>query len=387
MRGSPWPDADQLFRRTGWWCGADAAYSVPLSNDSTLWLFGDTFVGNTRADSRLVHNSIGIQVGADPTRAELHLHVGGAPDDPAPFFAAPSGTWLWPMAGARTPEGVVVFFMRVRSARPDLPTVLDAWRSEGSLRFFEVFDWTAALIANPDDEVAQWRVQMLDTPPAVDRVMPGAGAICLDNHLYAYGWRDGHELRPGLIRRRPRYHGYWRPRLGYLLRWQVTAGMNLQSPEWWCGSGWDPDPAGATPVIESPATEFTVHEDPQHGGFVLVEVAPWLLGVDRFRSLRILQALKRFPTTNRVLTWVGLLRGSLSFRRAPALTGPWSPPTRVFTPRVARDVLVYAGKGHPQLSGDGDLVSTYAQISLHADRTLADDSLYYPQFIRIHSTR
>jgi hypothetical protein len=383
MRATPWPEADELFRRTDWWCGADAAYSVPLSNDSTLWLFGDTFVGPTRTESKLVHNSIGIQTGTDPTCAELHPHVGGTPSDPTPFFPAPPGTWLWPMAGARTPVGVVVFFMRVRSARPDLPTVLDAWRAEGSLRFFEVFDWTAAVVSNPDDPVPRWRVRMLDTPPAVNRVMPGAGAICVGHHLYAYGWRDGHELRPGLVRRRPRYHGYWRPRQGYLLRWQIEDAKGLRDPEWWCGSGWDTDPAAAVPTIESPATEFTVHEDRDRGGYVLVEAEPWLACVDRFRALRSLQLLKRFPTTNRALSRLGLLRGAISVRRAPALTGPWSRPARVFTPRVAKDVLVYAGKAHPQLSGGGSLISTYAQISVKADRTLADDSLYYPRFIRV----
>jgi hypothetical protein len=382
-RASPWPAADQIFRRTAWWCGADAAYSVALSDHSTLWLFGDTFVGPSRQDSRLVHNSIGIQQGPDPTSAELTLHVGGTAEEPTPFFPAEPGTWLWPMAGARTPAGVVVFFMQVRSARPDLPTVLDAWRAEGSLRFFEVFDWKAALITNPDEPISRWDVQMLATPPAVDRVMPGAGAICVGDYLYAYGWRDGHELRPGLLRRRPRYHGYWRPRLGYLLRWRVERDSGLQEPQWWCGSGWDANPGAAVSVIESPATEFTVHEDDERGGFVLVEAAPWLLGVDRLRVLGALQVLKRFPSTNRALSWLRLLRGSVSVRRAPALTGPWSRPTRVFTPRVAKDVLVYAGKAHPQLSGQGDLVCTYAQISFKADRTLADDSLYYPRFIRV----
>jgi hypothetical protein len=55
---------------------------------------------------------------------------------------------------------------------------------------------------------------------------------------------------------------------------------------------------------------------------------------------------------------------------------------RCFTPKVARDVHVYAGKGHPQLAG-ADLVCTYAQIALKCDRTLDDDSLYYPRFVRV----
>ena len=378
--GRAWPEADAFFRRDPRWWGADAAYSVPLSNDRTLWLFGDTFIGADRRTARIVHNTIGIQSGPDVTTAPLVAHTGGTPDDPAPFFPADPGTWLWPMAGARTAAGVVVFFMRVRSARPDLPTVLDAWRAEGSLHFFDVFDWTAALVSNPDDGVDQWDVQMLETPPAVDRVMPGAGAIEHGDHLYAYGWRDGHALRPGLLRKRPRYRGFWRPRLAYALRWPVARlHLGLADPEWWCGTGWSPDATRAVPVVDSPATEFTVHRDAD--GFVLTEAAGWLTGVDRVRALRPLQVLKRYPRSSRWLTTLGLLKVSVSLRRGAAPEGPWSDPTRVFTPRVARDVLVYAGKAHPQLAGD--LVCTYAQLARTADRTLDDDSLYYPRFVRV----
>jgi len=213
LRAAAWPEADALFRADPTWRGADAAYSVPLSGDRTLWLFGDTFVGPSRDRAVMVHNTIGIQHGPDPSTAVLETRMGGSPSAPEPFFPAPAGTWLWPMAGTRVSGGALVFFMRVRSARPDLPTVLDAWRKEGSLRFFEVFDWTAAHVSDVDGPVEGWRVRMLDTPPAVNRIMPGAGATTDGTHLYAYGWRDGHELRPGIVRRRPRYRGWWRPRL------------------------------------------------------------------------------------------------------------------------------------------------------------------------------
>lgn len=385
MRGAgrEWPQADQLFRRLPGWCGADAAYSVPLSGDRTLWLFGDTFVGATRRSAALVHNSIGIQDGADPSIARLTPYLGGAPDEPQPFFAAAeAGTWLWPMAGARTPAGIVVFFMSVRSARPELASVIDAWRAAGSMYFFDVFDWTAALIENPDDAVGEWRVRMLDTSPVVDRVMPGAGVVVHGDHLYAYGWRDGHTLRPGRIRRKPRYRGFRHPRLAYLVRWPLAqVPVGLDAPQWWCGDGWTADAGRAAAVIDSPATEFTVHHD--GAGFVLTEAAGWLTGVDGVPALRSLRVLKRLPKSSRALTVAGLLKVSVSIRRAAALDGPWSEPVRLFTPKVARDVHVYAGKAHPQLTGPtGELVCTYAQIALSCDRTLDDETLYYPRFVR-----
>jgi hypothetical protein len=380
-RGDAWPEADRLFRRNAGWHGADAAYSVPLSGDRTLWLFGDTFVGPSRREARMVHNTVGVQEGSDPSNAPLVPHFGGTPDDPQPVFGSEPGTWLWPMAGARTAAGVVVFFMRVRSARPDLPTVLDAWRAEGSMTFFEVFDWTAALVENPDEPVEAWTVRMLETPPIHDRVMPGAGVVADGGYLYAYGWRDGHALQPSRFRRRARYRGYRHPRLAYLLRWPVERVPDgLLDPEWWTGDGWGTDADRAAPVIDSPATEFTVHRDGD--GFVLTEAAAWLRGVDGVPALRGLRVLKRLPKSSRLLTVLRLLTVSVSIRRAPAPQGPWSDPVRCFTPKVARDVHVYAGKGHPQLAG-ADLVCTYAQIALKCDRTLDDDSLYYPRFVRV----
>ena len=379
----PWPEADALFHQDPGWRGADAAYSVALSGDRTLWLFGDTFLGPDRRTAALVHNTIGVQDGPDPTVARLVTHHGGTAEAPTPFFPTQPGSWLWPMDCARTDAGVVVFFMQVRSARPDLPTVVDAWRAEGSLTFFEVFDWTARLIRNPDDPVAEWEVVELATPAAVDRVVPGPGAVAHEGHLYAFGWRDGHELRPGRLRRTPRYRGFRTPRRAFVARWPVALlEQGLLDPQWWDGSQWQADQGRALAVIDDPATEFTVHRDGD--GFVLVDTLGWLAGVDRVGWLAPLRVLKRLPRVGRLLTALGLLRVSLTVRRAPAPQGPWTRPVRVFAPQVARDVLVYAGKAHPQLSGPG-LVCTYAQIALKADRTLDDDGLYYPRFVTVPS--
>ncbi|MHB8718352.1 MAG: hypothetical protein ACYDAC_05620 [Candidatus Dormibacteria bacterium] len=379
-RGRHWPQADALFHRDPLWRGADAAYSVALGGGRTMWLFGDTFVGPSRRTAAFVHNSVALQADDDPTTAALEIRYGGRSGEPQPFFGAESG-WLWPMAGALTPAGVLVFLMRVRSARPDLPTPLDAWKAEGSLQFFEVHDWTAALVRGVDGPPDSWRAEMLPTPPSVDRIIPGAGVIAHGDHLYAYGWRDGHALRPGRIRRRPRYRGFRRPRLAFLLRWPLqTIDRGLGAPEWWAGSQWATDPSSATAVLEDPATEFTVHREASSGRFVLTEAIPWLRLVDGVPALAGLRVLKRHPSSSRLLARLGVLRVSVSRRYATHLQGPWSRPERLLTPRVASDVIVYAGKAHPQLRGPG-LVCTYATIARTADRALDDESLYYPRFV------
>src|ERR1035441_10972824 len=57
-----------------WW-GADAAYSIPLSDGRSVWIFGDTLYGDKRVvvgnEPRMVRNSIGISR-CDDKRSEEH---------------------------------------------------------------------------------------------------------------------------------------------------------------------------------------------------------------------------------------------------------------------------------------------------------------------------
>ena len=62
-------DLDARFQNTNGWIGADGSYSVPLSKDTTLWLFSDTFVGEIRGGkrvkARMINNSVAIQNGTN----------------------------------------------------------------------------------------------------------------------------------------------------------------------------------------------------------------------------------------------------------------------------------------------------------------------------------
>src|SRR5438270_7309413 len=55
------------FSYTEGWLGADDAYSVPTAKNTSIWLFGDTFVGNKDTTQRsksitMVRNSVGVSV-------------------------------------------------------------------------------------------------------------------------------------------------------------------------------------------------------------------------------------------------------------------------------------------------------------------------------------
>src|SRR6186997_44305 len=84
----PAPNWSNLFYRKSGWFGADGLFSIPLTgvdknnnegNDSTLLLFGDTFVGEVIGDKPaedhvMVNNSIAYISGNDPDPAKIHFY-------------------------------------------------------------------------------------------------------------------------------------------------------------------------------------------------------------------------------------------------------------------------------------------------------------------------
>jgi hypothetical protein len=101
------PEWTNLFYRKSGWFGADGIFSIPLSgvdknnnegNDSTLLLFGDTFIGEVKDNKPMpgnvmVNNSIAYIKGTDPDPSKLHFHYKQAKDGtPETFFVPQTST-------------------------------------------------------------------------------------------------------------------------------------------------------------------------------------------------------------------------------------------------------------------------------------------------------
>ena len=85
------------------WLGGDDAYSIPLGDGRSLWVFGDTFIGATPDATRgpssaFIRNSIGITSCATGKCSMEYFwgHKDGKPDS---MFSIPGTDWLWPMDG------------------------------------------------------------------------------------------------------------------------------------------------------------------------------------------------------------------------------------------------------------------------------------------------
>lgn len=333
LRIEPWPEADALFRDDPYWVGGDGGYSIDLGNERILWLFGDTYIDPAGRGTRrspnvtMVGNSIAIQEGRDPATARIEFHWWTRVDGkPSAFFPDVEGDRYWPGNGIRLGPSLLLFLMRVKSVPDGLG--------------FRVADWDAVSISNPDDPPTLWRIRRLETKDDGRGIIVGSGGLLVDGDwLYAYG---AHE--PG-------------GRSIHLARFPLSEAKegNLRGLQWWTrADGFVTDAPEVAPaaLISDGQTEFTVHRDSGSGRLLLFQT-------------------------------VGFGGADLGIRTATRPEGPWFPPEIVFRPpeRGRERILIYQGKAHPELAG-ADLVLTYCTNHLDFATAVADETLYFPRFLR-----
>ena len=335
----PWPEADRLLRHDSRWRGADAANSIDLGNGRVLWTFGDSFVDTNkdpsqrhRKTAKFIRNSIAIQTGYDPTKAEFRPYwKENADGTPSSFFRPDGDVFYWPGGGLILNDQLLVFLMRIQNNKSRLG--------------FSVVGWGAVLIENPRDDPNIWEMEFMATPQNSYNVMVGSGSsLRVGDWVYSFGAENSRRHKLYLTR---------------ILVSDALAGdfANLQ---WWNATDKDwqrqieINDQPPQPIIDHGQTEFTVHYEPRIESYLLTQ-------------------FKGFP------------RSSITVRAAQKLTGPWSRERAVFLPEEAhasnQDIMVYACKVHPEQATEGIAV-TYCTNTLNPARVLTDESLYYPRFVR-----
>jgi hypothetical protein len=332
-----WPEADQLFRGDPHWLGADSAFSIDLGNDRSLWLFGDTWIDvageGARQNARMIRNSVAIQSGNDPSQATIKFYWDNSGEQPRALFRREDDHWYWPGHGAVVNGKLIIFLNRLRASSAGLG--------------FEADGWNTVLIENPAEPVSEWVVREIETPANPMGITPGfAGVLILGEHLYAFGSQHPVKSHPVFI-----------------ARWTLddVANGELMLPEWWAGGdyGWVANDSMPPrwPVFNGGQTEMTFHFDVVSGKFLAIQTA-------------------------------GFGAANVMVRYADELTGPWSQPQQIFEPveKSRPNVLIYAGKAHPQLSG-ADLVLSYATNTTDFAEHFSDPDIYYPHFVRLTRCR
>jgi len=291
-----WPEADKL--------GADAAYSVDLGHDRVLWIFEDTFLAShpgsrTRRDARFVHNTVAIQHGYDPAHATIDFHWRTQNKSPAEIFPNEGKVWIWPDAGIRLGDALIVFAERVVS------DAKSGFNSNG---------WTAYLITNPDADSSTWRPKKITEQH--DTVLLASAIVHQGDFVYLFGQSE------------PEHDLY-----GARVSTAQLSGGNLEQLTGWDGHDWTGTRATRQLVIKDAGTESSIQPNPTGPGFVEINN-------------------KGYGASDIVMRTAPALTGPWSdskiVYRPPESDGP--------------DPFVYAGKSHAELRG-ADLVLTYATNS------------------------
>jgi len=338
----PVAEFDALFDRRQGWTGADGAYTVSLLDDTILWLFGDTWIGNIRdgrhVDAVLVRNTIALQTGKDPTKAQIEFNYSRSEDGRPDAFIRPEGGrgWFWPYHGYLAANGLYLFLIH-----------LEEDTDPNSLGFRVIGNWLTH-VGNPRDPPANWRIRFTPIPfnrgSAEGDVIFGSSVMKAGPFLYIYGTKD--QLQNG-----------WRNKVMIVVRVEEVRLAEFDRWQFWGIDGWGADSSGLQGLCDHMANEYSVSYFPNQKAYVVI------YSPDGFG-------------------------GTVALRTAPVPEGPWSGPVELYRCPEAggKDgVFCYAAKGHPGLSeSPSQLVVSYVYNSLDFDVIQNRAKLYRPHFLRIY---
>ena len=155
-----------------------------LGPDRIVWFFGDTILGTVkdgrRADCSMVNNTVAIQKGRGKDAA-IHFITGKPKDGKATSFFIPADGkgWFWPQSTCRIGDRLFIFL-----------TQIDKGEGGGVFGFKLIGQWLA-IVENPDDEPANWRMTQSNIPfgdftPGNERSW-GSAILPDGEYVYIYG--------------------------------------------------------------------------------------------------------------------------------------------------------------------------------------------------------
>lgn len=331
----------------GWW-GADAAYSIPLPDGRSVWIFGDTLYGDKRVvvgnEPRMVRNSIGISRCDDKGQWSLQYVIRHGEDGPPrDFFQAQilrpraTGTWYWALDGFVHEKDLWVTLLCMRNARVKRADGFD----------FETCGADLAKVSDLDADPQKWEVAYF--PLVADGVAayPSATAVVDGEYAYLFALYEK-DARPMLLTRMP---------LAPIGDLQYLAKAGKKTGEWEPGF----KPKQAVPVMDHGTSEMTVRYH--------ADIKKWL-------------AVMRSPA---------LSSDAILLRTAPAITGPWSggeviyhiPEMQKDSPGYDKNIICYAGKEHPEFERPGFLLITYVCNTMKVPDLVTNLKIYVPKVVEV----
>lgn len=347
LETSPGPPTNDLyplpeFSYKQGWLGADDAYSVPIGKERSIWLFGDTFVGDRDTALRshykvMVRNSIGVSECKVSENCTMRYSWQRpyTPNARSFFDTGTDDLWYWPMDGFLAGKSLVVPLLAVRNKPHATPQDVFG---------FEIAGTKLAIVDNAQISPEKWHVSITDLTDR--RLWAGTSLVADGNYVLWYSRLSQNESRGYMtVMRVPREKmtnpgGSWE----YLRndgRW--ATGMACED---------------AKHVIDQPISEMSVR---YHGS-----IHKWLA----------ISTGPEFPSPRAVV------------RSADSPIGPWSDPQTIYefpemkhdNPGYDKDTFCYAVKEHIEFT-DTKAALTYACNSMVVAKTVANMNIYHPRVV------
>jgi hypothetical protein len=327
------PCGPPRFPYTAGWLGGDAAYSIPISAGKSVWLFADTFVGEshqrTRSGASLIHNSIAISECLPGGEWKIAYSWGRDEHGAHRAFLEPESNevYWWLFDGFVHRDQLYIGLLEVESSEPRGPLNLP-FRYRGA---------KLARVENPRDTPEDWQIDVLPLSEN-PRAIPAGAMTTHGDHLYLFTFLDlGAEHYPRMLSRIP------------LAELDASPPRPADRLEYLARDGqWKPglEPSNGLLLMEDNATEMTVRYHP--------EIDRWL-------------ALYSYPNWSD-RSGQSSPSGTVTIRTAARLEGPWSDPEPIYRiPELNENhaagydpsTFCYAAKEHPEYASEGRLLFTY----------------------------
>lgn len=309
----------------GRWTGADSAYSVPLPNGTTAWLYSDTFLGEVDEnhgrplDSTYIHNSIIVD-----DNGSLTTHTGGTEAEPKSLAAVAGADenqrWYWFGDGTVEGDQLRVMLLEFKKTGDDL---FDFAFAGNAVASFDTDDMSLTSITQLPESDINWGSAFYEDPA--------------DGYTYVFGVEDLQSQKFAHLARVP------------------SGSLTTSGWEYFADGQWSNDPDSSTRILEGVSNEFSV---------------------SRFQG--------RFTIVTGDATEA--LSAKIVMYRATDIEGPYTGKTVLYqTPETSGNVFTYNAKAHPQLGSGDQLLVTYNVNSFDTNDLYTEVDNYRPRYIDVNA--